>query len=223
LYRVIRAVCIVVVRVLFDVQIIGREHVPLAGSIVAGIPHRNWLEPVLLFALLPARPRQVAIADGPTVSGSVLRRLIISGGGGVIKVQPRSGPSGFQQIARATRDVVDRGGVVTIFPEVGQPSRPPELRRLSAGVAHLAARSRAPVGLVVFGGTHELYLRRRIVMRLLSPMAPPVDSSRQAMAAFMADLEGRARASALVMHAAAESGSPRWKVGRWLTGRYPQA
>jgi 1-acyl-sn-glycerol-3-phosphate acyltransferase len=211
------------VRVLFDVQVIGREHVPPPGSIVCALPHRNWVEPVLLFALLPARPRQVAIADGPTVSGSRLRRAIINGGGGVIKVEPRSGPSGFQAIARATTDVVRRGGIVVIFPEVGPPSRPPELRRLSAGVGHLAAHSRALVVPVVLGGSHELYLRRRIVMRLLPPMPPPVDASRPAIAAFMADLQARTQAAAVEVHRAAESGRPRCKVGRWLNGRYPRA
>lgn len=222
-YQVIRAVCLVIVRFLFDIRVEGRENLPPPGSIVAGLPHRNWAEPVLLFALLPARPRQVGIADGPTTSRSLLRRLIVGAGGGVIKVEPRSGPSGFEAIARATTDWVRRGAVVVIFPEVGAPSRPPGLRRLSPGVGHLAARSSASVVPVVLGGTHELYLRRRIVIRLLPQIAPPAGASRLTIAAFVADLQARCETAAVELHAAAESvpvGRKRW---RWLSGRYPRA
>jgi 1-acyl-sn-glycerol-3-phosphate acyltransferase len=222
-YRIIRAVCLMVARFLFDVRVEGYQNMPPPGSIVAGVPHRNWAEPVLLFAILPARPRQVGIADGPTVSRSLLRRLIIKAGGGVIKVQPRSGPSGFEAIARATTDWVDRGAVVVIFPESGRPSRAPALRTLSAGVGHLAARSRAPVVPVVVGGTHELYLRRRIVISVLPPIDPPAAATRPAVAAFMGDLEKRTKAAAIEVHQAAESAGPRRKVGRWLSGRYPRA
>jgi 1-acyl-sn-glycerol-3-phosphate acyltransferase len=222
-YRIIRAISLVVIRFLFDVRVEGRENMPRPGTIVAGVPHRNWAEPVLLFALLPARPRQVGIADGPTMSRSLLRRLIVNAGGGVIKVEPRSGPSGFETIARATTDWVRRGAVVVIFPEVGPPSRAPALRRLSAGVGHLAARSRAPVVPVVVGGTHELYLRRRIVISVLPPIDPPASATRPAIAAFMDDLEERTKAAAVEVHRAAESGGPRRRVGRWLSGRYPRA
>jgi 1-acyl-sn-glycerol-3-phosphate acyltransferase len=222
-YLAIRAVCLVIVRFLFDIRVEGRENAPPPGSMVAGVPHRNWAEPVLLLALLPARPRQVGIADGPTMSRSLLRRVMVSAGGGVIKVEPRSGPSGFEAIARATTNWVRRGAVVVIFPEVGPPSQAPRFRRLSPGVGHLAARSRAQVVPVVLGGTHEPYLRRRIVIRLLPPIAPPADTSRPTIAAFVADLQARSETAAVELHAAADSGGHSRKRWRWLSGRYPRA
>jgi 1-acyl-sn-glycerol-3-phosphate acyltransferase len=218
------------VRALFTVEVRGLDNLPRSsdgkrggGWIASGLPHRNWLEPMLLFALLPARPRHVSVADAATINRSLLRRNLVRLAGGAILVGQKDGRGGFERIAREASEATAKGRVVVIFPETGPPSRPPDLRRLSPGVAHLAARSRAPVCLVVFGGTQELYLRRRIVMSLLPAVAPPVDTTRTAIAAFMADFQARARAAALEVHESAESVAPRRKVGRWLTGRYPQA
>jgi 1-acyl-sn-glycerol-3-phosphate acyltransferase len=227
LYRVIRAACIAVVRLVFDVQVAGREHMPPPGSIVAGVPHRNWVEPMLLVALLPARPRLVMLADGQTVSSSALRRLLVRAVGGVIPVGPGRTAAGFEAIGRAAQAAVNDRAVLALFPEVGKPAKAPRLRRLSPGVCQLASRTDAPVVPVVFGGTHELYLRRRIVVRILPPIQPmaPGDAGgcRAGMDAFMADFRAVVQAAAVEAHESAEADSPRRKRWRWLTGNYPRA
>jgi len=208
---------------LFRVEVAGLDNLPAGGSVLAGVPHRNWSEPVVLFALLPARPPQMGLADEAAVSRSFLRRLIVNGAGGVIPVRSGAGPSAFERIARATIDATSRGVRVTIFPEVGAPSRPPTLRRLSPGIAHLAARSAVPVVPVVFGGTHELYLRRRVVVRVLPKIEPPPDTRRASISAWMAMFQATVETQATATHEAAEIGAPRRKWWRWLTGRYPTA
>jgi 1-acyl-sn-glycerol-3-phosphate acyltransferase len=215
--------CLTLVRLLFDAQLEGRENWPVAGAIAAGMPHRNWVEPVLLFALLPDSPRQIAIADGPTVRSSRLRRLLIRAGGGVITVEPRSGPSGFARIAEATTAAVDAGAIVVIFPESGPPSLPPALRPLSGGVGHLAARSGAAVVPVVIGGSAELYMRRRLIVRVLPPLDPPRSTSRADISAFMEQLRAAAQAAAVDADRAVESVPVRRKRLRWLSGNYPRA
>jgi 1-acyl-sn-glycerol-3-phosphate acyltransferase len=223
LHRAIPLICRSLARVLFDVHVAGCENMPASGAIVAGLPHRNWVEPFLIVAFLPPRRRLAIVAEGRTVSRSWWRRLVVRLAGGVIAIAARAGMSSFERIARAVTDTVAAGAAVLIFPESGPPSRPPEFRRLSPGVAHLAARSGASVTPIVLGGTHELYLRRRIVVRVLAPLDPPAGTTRPAVAAFMANLETKAQAAAVEVHQAAESGGPRWKVGRWLIGNYPRA
>jgi len=222
LYRPIRLICRATARLLFDVTVDGRENLPAGGSIVAGLPHRNWVEPLLLIAVMPATPRLAIIAEGRTVSRSWWRRQLVQLAGGVIPIDVRAEASSFERIARAVADVTNAAAAVAIFPETGPPSHPPEFRRLSPGVAHLAARSRAQVVPVVFGGTHELYLRRRIVVRILPALEPPDNTRRPVVAAFMADLQSKAEVAAVDLHRSAESRGPERKRWRWLTGHYPK-
>lgn len=210
-------------QLLFGVSISGRENLPAGESIVAGVPHRNWVEPSMLLGLFPRRTRLTIVADGPTAVGSRLRRTMTGLVGEVIPVWPGSGPAGFKAIAASAHAAIRSGAVVVIFPEVPPARRPPELRKLSAGLAHIAARSQAKVVPVVFGGTHELYLRRRIVVRILPALAPPTGTGRAEIATWMNNFRALCQAAADEVHADAESRGPRFKLARWLTGRYPRA
>ena len=228
-YRLLRFVCAGLARLLFKVELRGLETLPrtedgrlTGGWIAAALPHRNWSEPFLLFAILPARPRTVAVAESETVSGSPWRRMLIGAGGGVIPVGLRAKASGFHAIVNTTKLAVDAGAVVTIFPEAGPPSQPPEFRPLSRGVAHLAARTGAPVVPVVFGGSHELYLRKRIVVRVLPAVEPPRGTDRIEIADWMAAFRERCQVLADEVHVEAQTDQPRVKLARWLTGRYPR-
>jgi len=221
-YGIVRRVCALIARLLFAVTIEGRENIPTSRALLAAVPHRNWVEPLLLIAIMPSDLRVATIADAATVSGSRSRRLLLAAIG-PIPVRPNSGRAGFEAIASAASDVMDAGGVVAIFPELGTPSPPPRLRRLSSGVGHMAARSRAPVVPIVFGGTHELYLRRPIVVRILAPLAPPHSVDRAEIAGFMSRLHSESERAALAAHKEAESMPPKRKRWRWLTGNYPRA
>ena len=230
-YRLVRLACGLAGRLLFRIRVTGLENLPLAaggqvrgGWICCGLPHRSWVEPFALLFVLPARPRLVMLADGPTVWRSWWRRLLVSLVGGVVPVWPASAGSAFRTHVAASQGVIRAGAVLCLFPEVGPPARPPALRRLSAGVAHFARRTRAPVVPVVFGGTHELFLRRRIEVRIMPPIEPPpATCGRDALAAWMARLRESAAPAAVAAHQAAELGPARRKRWRWLTGPFPRA
>jgi 1-acyl-sn-glycerol-3-phosphate acyltransferase len=211
---------------LFRVQVEGRDLVPESGGlIVAGLPHRTWVEPILLLALLPAGRRVVTVADDRTVNRSWLRRSGVQLVGGAIAVGRRqAGGSGFGDHIQSVEQAIGAGSWLAIYPETGPPTRPPELRRLSAGVAHFAAATQAPVVPIVFGGTGELYLRRRIEVRILSPLSPPPPSPTIAeLDAWMARFRQLAQVAANEIEGAASSHEPRRKRWRWLSGNYPRA
>ena len=230
LYRVARAVCAVVGHLLFRIEVSGREHLPrtanrrpAGGWIACGVPHRTWAEPFMLLFILPAQPRIVMLGEGPTMLGSPWRAFLVRRVGGVIPVWRGSGAKGFKAVADAVGQVVRAGGVFAIAPELGPPSRPPSLRRLSPGVARLAQRSAAPVVPVVFGGTHDLYLRRRIVVRILPATPPPSpDADARTLDAWMAGLLAEAQAAAEEAHRAAQANAPRRRWWRWLHGPFPR-
>lgn len=230
LYRFFRLLFAVCGRLLFRVEVHGLENLPrgldgrpAGGWICCGLPHRTWAEPLVLMFALPARPRIVMLGEGPTIFRSAWQAFLIRRVGGVIPVWRGSGASGFEEVVAAVRQVVAAGAVFAIFPEVGPPARPPEFRRLSPGVARMAQHAGAPIVPVVFGGTHELYLRRRIVMHILPAIEPPAESGRAAALALMSELLERTSPAAAEAHRAAEADPPRLRIGRWLTGPFPRA
>lgn len=216
---------------LFRVRVVGLEYLPVAadglpvgGWICCAVPHRNWVEPFLLTYCLGDGWRFAFVADGPTVARSWWRRMAVRIVGDVIPISRRPDTHDFARHLAAAATAIEAGSVLAIFPEVGRPSRPPELRSLAAGVAHFALHTQAVVLPVVFGGTHELYLRRRIEVRILPPLEPlPRDAGRQEVAGLMARLEAIAQAVATDAHFAAEVNAPPRKRWRWLTGNFPRA
>jgi 1-acyl-sn-glycerol-3-phosphate acyltransferase len=161
----------------FRLVLEGAEHLPKAADgspagawIAAGMPHRTWVDPFVLALLLPIEPRLHFIGDGPTIYRSRLRRFALTRIGGIIPIWSGSGPRGFEEHVAAARQVIDAGGVFTLFPEVGPPSALGEIRRLSPGVAYFALRTGAPIVPLVIGGNDELYLGRRLCLRVLQPV-----------------------------------------------------
>jgi 1-acyl-sn-glycerol-3-phosphate acyltransferase len=69
-------------------------------------------------------------------------------------------------------DVLDRGGSILIFPEGELGKREGELPELKHGAAHLSITSGYPIVPVGLTGTSELWLGRRLTMRVGDPLRP---------------------------------------------------
>jgi 1-acyl-sn-glycerol-3-phosphate acyltransferase len=232
-------------RILFRLEVEGLENLPrtdsgrpAGGWICCGLPHRTWVEFFVMFVLLPPRPRLVMLADGPVMFRSWWRRLLIRSVGGVVPIWRRSGPADFDHHVAAARQTIAAGSVFGLFPEVGRPAPVPHLRRISPGIAYFALRTGAPIVPMVFGGTHELFLRRRIVVRVLpavdarvlagldaaAPLPPPESvEERNTAETVLAGLRALVEPVAAAAHLAAEPPPGTRKLLRGLTGPYPPA
>lgn len=236
-YRGVRVACRLLSGALFRVEVTGRERLPRdrdgapsGGWIGCGVPHRTWLEPALLIATLPVRPRLSMLADAPTVSGSWWRRAAVGLVGGVIPVRRKDDTDGFGGHVAAVRGVLAAGGVLAIFPEAGPPAAPPQLRRLSRGLAYFALRSGAPIVPVVFGGTGDLFLRRRVAVEVLAPILPPrpapppgTPDERRAVQHLMAEVAAAVEPVAARLEAACAPSAAAARRWRWLQGGFPRA
>lgn len=158
-------------------ELLGAEYLPTdavgrpaGGWIAAGLPHLTWVEPFLLFVLLPPEPRLVWLGDERAINRSRLRRLAFERLGGVIPISPGGGPRAFAGHVSAARQALDAGAILVIFPEVGPPAPLGEARRLSPGLGYLALRAGAPIVPLVYGGTDELFLGRRMRLQVLAPV-----------------------------------------------------
>jgi 1-acyl-sn-glycerol-3-phosphate acyltransferase len=157
----------------------GRKYLPrdergraVGGWIAAVLPHRTWIDPFVPWILLPERPRFTFFGDARTMARSPLRRFLLRRLGGVIPIPAARDPRMVSVHLAAAERVLDAGGVFMLMPETGPPSRPGELRRLAGGMAYVALRSRAPIVPLVLGGNDELYLGRRIILRVLPSLDP---------------------------------------------------
>ena len=236
LYRLLRLFFGALVNLLFRREVVGLQNMPrtadgepAGGWIAVGLPHRTWVEFFVFLPLLPAEPRLVMLGDGPTMLGTRWRRVLLRRVGGVVPIWRGSGRRGFEAHLEAAHRTIAAGAVFGLFPEVGRAARPPAMRRVSASVAYFALRTGAPIVPFIFGGTHELYLRRRIVVRVLAPIPPrapaPAAGSaeeREAVVRLMAELHAAIEPAVVAAHEASEPPSGTRKIARWLTGPYPQ-
>jgi len=156
------------------IVVVGREHLPAladgrpaGGWIAAGLPHRTWIDPFLLWVVLPADPRLVFFGDARTMARSPLRRWVVRRVGGILPIPSHGGPRSFATHLAAGEEVLRRGAVFCLFPESGPPAPVGEARSIAPGLGYLALRSGAPIVPIVLGGNHELFLGRRIVVRIL--------------------------------------------------------
>jgi 1-acyl-sn-glycerol-3-phosphate acyltransferase len=157
----------------------GAEHLPVdaqgrpaGGWIAVPVPHRRWVDPFLLFFLLPVEPRLAFFADGRVLFRTRFRRLFFRLLGGFVPVWPRGGAKAFGAHIEAARRVLDAGAVFVIFPEAGPPSPADRTRTIEPGFGYLAMRTGVPLVPMVIGGTGELYRGRRLILTVLPAITP---------------------------------------------------
>lgn len=178
LYRALLRTCRGLARVLgLRLRFEGAEHLPhdahgrpTGGWIALGVPHRTWIDPFVLATLLPAEPRLVFLGDGRAIYRSRFRRWLFARIGGVVPIWPSGGRRAFAAHLDAAGSVLASGAVFALFPEVGPPVPVDRARPFGGGIGYFAIRSGAPVVPLVLGGTDELFLGRRIILRALPPV-----------------------------------------------------
>ena len=239
-YRALRRMWMFVAWVLrARLELEGGEHLPrdahgriTGGWIAAVVPHRTWIDPFVPWILLPERPRFAFFGDARTMARSPLRRFLVRRLGGVIPIPAARDPRTVEIHLAAARQILDAGMVFMLMPETGPASAPGELRRIGGGMAYVALRTGAPIVPLVLGGNDELYLGRRIILRVLPPLDPRELAGLRAEAQLPdAGSSAERRASRMVTGAfmdrvapavaelhvrvAPPPGAPRW--GRFLT------
>jgi 1-acyl-sn-glycerol-3-phosphate acyltransferase len=217
----------------------GREHLPVgpdgrpAGRwIAACLPHRTWIDPFVPWILLPDRPRLAFFGDARTMARSPLRRFVIARLGGVIPIPAGHDPRTAEQHFAAAREVLEAGMVFCLMPETGPASELGRIRRLGSGIGYIALRNRVPIVPLVVGGNHEVYLGRRVILRVLpaldplalagldsgaTPPAPGSDEERHAVHRLLLGLAERVAADVAEVHARSEPPPGTKKRGRFLT------
>jgi 1-acyl-sn-glycerol-3-phosphate acyltransferase len=164
----------------FRIEVSGRENVP-AGQplIVAGGPHRNWVDGFLLLVALPPQPRVVFLAS-ENVSDRWWKRLLVSLAGGFEPVSTTSALN--REALDAALRVLARGDRLGIFPEGWDHLEGPmrEIGDFRRGLAFVAQQSGRCVLPVSLAGSKPLWRGKTLRVRIGPPLDPPPIDARKA-------------------------------------------
>jgi len=154
-------------RIFFRVRVVGLQNVPSRPAIVCA-NHLGWADSFLVLLFFPVEPRIYVLGDEQVKDISSLRTRAIN----ALQIMVDLDRSKPREALRTMQDVLRRGGSLLIFPEgrVGQEEG--RLHELQHGAAHLSVFSGAPLVPVGLTGTSELWLRRRLIMRIGKPIEP---------------------------------------------------
>jgi len=162
-------------RRLWDLDVTGLHHLPADGAFVLAANHRSFMDSVFLAVVVPQPISFIAKAEYfERRSTAWLFR-----GTGQIPLRRGSSRAAVEALA-AARGVLDRNGVVGIYPE-GTRSRDGRLHRGNTGVARLARAAGTPIVPVGLVGTADVqppgHLAPRPFRRVSIRFGPPHDPS----------------------------------------------
>ena len=168
LYRFVRLLVRWVVTHFFRVTVSGLENIPKPPYIVAA-NHQAWFDPAFIIPFFPPRPIVYTMAKRETVFNRGWKRSILPRIG-VFPISPNKGELDEQGL-RTVYQVLERGGVVLMFPE-GRYSRGRALRPLKDGIGYFALQAGVAVCPVAVRGTDALWPFRRIEVAIGPPVQP---------------------------------------------------
>jgi len=154
----------------FRVTVSGLENIPKPPFIIAA-NHQAWFDPAFIIPFYPERPLIYTMAKRETVFNRAWKRKLLPMLG-VFPISPNRGELDEQGL-RTVYQVLERGGVMLIFPE-GRYSRGRALRPLKNGIGYFALHAGVPICPVAVRGTDALRPFGRVEVSIGAPILPDV-------------------------------------------------
>lgn len=183
-YGLARLVASIVIRALFRIRVEGRQRLP-GGAVVICFNHQSWVDPFVLMATLPWRPRLYFFGPKEADMSTGTRNRVMKWTGTAVPFKPEK--RDLREASRRVAAILDAGAVLAIAGEGRIHVGEGELLMLSDGAAFFALRSAAPIVPVAINGTSWLSFGRQIRVRIGAPIAVRGRPTREAVD----DLTGR--------------------------------
>jgi 1-acyl-sn-glycerol-3-phosphate acyltransferase len=199
-----------VTRAWLRLRVVDRDNLPGTAAVLC-FNHLSWIDPFVLMATLPMRPRLFFFGpkeDDMTAGG---RNRLMLWTGSAVPYRPAK--NDLLAATRAVRDVFAFPGALAIAGEGRIHRRESEVLPLSEGPAYFALRFGVPIVPVAINGTSWIRFGGRVRVRVGTPIVPAGRASRQAVRALTAETEEALRA--LVRDY--PDVCPPGRVWRWLT------
>jgi len=208
-FRVVRSFARALFHVLFRFDVSGRERIPDSAFVVIA-NHLGWMDAISLLLLFPAEPRIHFLADPTSMMRNRPLWMLVRATGGIVPVDRAR--RGDRLLFRHVDRCLKEGGAVALFPEGDFGPREGELLPFKKGFAHFAVDAGVPVVPVVLAGMKELWLGKRLVVRIGDPIPTAGKTVDEVL------LSGE-RAVAALLPKYVEPPGPR-PLSRWLTGLF---
>jgi len=163
-FRVARQTIGPLYRLLFRLQVSGSERMPRDRPYVLICNHLNWLDPFTLLLAFPSEPRLHFLANPENLVKNRWHWWVIRQVGGYVPVDIHR--HGDRILFEQVRRCLAMGAVVAVFPEADYGPTEGELLPFKKGFAHFAVDAEVPVLPVALTGTKDLWLRKRIEVRV---------------------------------------------------------
>lgn len=209
-YWISRIAVWILARAWLRIRFLGRERLP-KGPAIYCFNHLNWVDPFVLMAVLPFRPRLSFFGPKEQDMRVGGRNRIMAWSGAAVPYHP-----GKDDLLGATRKVgavIGAGGVLAIAGEGRIHASESELWPLNEGAAYFALRNRIPLVPIAINGTSWLRFGGRVTVRVGEPILAQERPSREAIATMT---ERAWQALADLVRGVPEVPVP-GPVGRWLT------
>jgi 1-acyl-sn-glycerol-3-phosphate acyltransferase len=205
-----RLIAKAIVYAIFRVRVEGRDRIP-AGQYLLCFSHVNWVDPFVLMAVLPWRPRLYFFGPKEEDMSEGGRNRLMSWTGNTVPYRP--GKNDLLDATRRVQTVFAAGGVLAIAGEGRIHAREDEVLPISEGAAYFALRARVPIVPVAINGLTWYSVGSRIRIRVGHPIEVRGRPTREAVEALTA-----ATWSALSGLVAGDpQPKPPGRFGRWLT------
>jgi 1-acyl-sn-glycerol-3-phosphate acyltransferase len=212
-YYASRLTVALLMRLLFRLRVERRGNLP-AGPALLCFNHMSWMDPFLLYAALPLRPRLYLFGPKEDDLRVGPRNRLMYWTCAAVPFKPAK--TDLLETTRRVQAVFDAGGVLAIAGEgrihVGERALLP----LQAGPAYFALRAGVPIVPVALNGLSWLGFRRRLRVRV----GVPIEVSGRPTSEATATLTARTEDALLALVADALDPPQPGRFGLWLTDRF---
>jgi 1-acyl-sn-glycerol-3-phosphate acyltransferase len=179
-YRIAMTFAWLAVRALFRLRVEGRDRLPTGPALLC-FNHQSWLDPFVLMAILPWRPRIYFFGPKEHDMARGIRNRVMRWTGTALPFKPEK--SDLVEATRKVAALLANGGILAIAGEGRIHAGEGELLPLDAGAAFFAIRSGVPFVPVAINGTSWLAFGRTIRVRIGTPIPTGGRPTREAVAA----------------------------------------
>jgi 1-acyl-sn-glycerol-3-phosphate acyltransferase len=194
-------------------QVEGLERLPGTPAIYA-FNHLSWVDPFVLMATLPMRPRLSFFGPREEDMRAGGRNRLMLWTGSAIPYKP--GKNDLLEATRRVGAVMNAGGIVAIAGEGRIGAIEQRLLPLNDGPAYFALRSRVPLVPIAINGTSWLRFGARVRVRIGDPILGQGRADRAAVEATSETLRRRLEA----MLADAPTPTRIGRAAAWVTERF---
>ncbi len=153
-YIIVRGLFRIIFKIIFPVQIIGTDNIPVSGPVIICSNHISWWDPPLM-AAINFRPSTFMAKE--ELFKSYISGKVISGLGGF---PVKRGVPDRKAIKTALENL-NQGKVLTLFPE-GTRSKTDQLLKPLPGAAYIALKSKAPIIPVAIKGPYKVFKKVKV-------------------------------------------------------------